>query len=490
MSLWPASWRRTSLFRRLLLAQLSLALGLAVVIGLMFYVERNVTVATLFADLWAPRMARAAGLQTVDRQTNDLQTNDPPAASLPTASPQIGRMQTDTLGSSSDEATAAVLVRDQPPESARLTSFFAPRFVALRQVLRSHGVPAGQIRLELGRHAPRIWLQVERPTAGPVWLGVPGRMVAPEWSRRALLALLLSLALVLGLSWWTAKRLALPLVQLRQRLQAQRPGAPNPTPPLPLQHAPPEVAAIDAAYSELLARWQQHERERALLLAGVSHDLRSPLGRIRMAAELLPDDPGVERRKAVVIRNVGEADRLIESFLDFVRSGELPCHDTVDLADAARSVVQSYERPFEQLSLEAPEQLLLPGANQLLVERLVVNLVDNALKHGRPPVRVCVIGPGESGATPSGSGASSDVSGRLCLIVEDAGDGLDPHQLEALQEAFRRGDSARTQAGSGLGLAIVRQVVTRTGGQLSFERDAQRQRVRVTWPTSALGPRA
>ncbi|WAC72680.1 ATP-binding protein [Roseateles sp. SL47] len=443
MSLWPASWRRTSLFRRLLLAQLSLALGLAVVIGLLFYVERNVNVATLFADLWAPRLAQAAGLQT------------PP-----------------------DDAPIPVLVQDQPPAAARLTSMFAPRFVALRQVLRTHGVPTSQIRLELGRHEPRIWLLVERPAASPVWLGVSGRMVAPEWSRRALLALVLCLALVLGLSGYTAKRLAQPLVQLRQRLEAQHPGTPETSPPLPLQHAPPEVAAIDAAYSELLARWRLHERERALLLAGVSHDLRSPLGRIRMAAELLPDDPGINKRKAVVIRNVGEADRLIESFLDFVRSGELPCNETVDVADAARAVVQSFDRPEDQLTLEAPAQLLLPHANRLLVERLVANLVDNALKHGRPPVVVRL-------ASQAAQPDSAHLEGQgICLSVEDAGDGLDPHQLEALQEAFRRGDSARTQAGSGLGLAIVRQVVTRLKGRLRFERHAQRQRVVVTWTAS------
>ncbi|ALV06073.1 sensor histidine kinase [Roseateles depolymerans] len=452
MSLWPASWRRASLFRRLLLAQLGLALGLAVVIGLLFYVERNVTVATLFADLWAPRLAQAAGLSTAQDGT--------PSGSLSPSSPSSSALSPSPLLSS-------VLVRDAPPDSARRTSYFAPRFVALRQVLRNHGVPASQIRLELGRHEPRIWLQVERPAASPVWLGVPGRMVAPEWSGRALLALVLCLALVLGLSGWTARRLAQPLVQLRQRLQAQQPGATDASPPLPLRNAPPEVTAIDAAYSELLARWQQHERERALLLAGVSHDLRSPLGRIRMAAELLPDEPGIDRRKAVVIRNVGEADRLIESFLDFVRSGELPCQDTVDLADAARAVVQAFEQAPEQLRLEAPAHLWLPRANRLLVERLVANLVDNALKHGRPPVRVSL---------------DRDAEGGLRLAVEDAGDGLDPHQLEALQEAFRRGDSARTQAGSGLGLAIVRQVVTRMRGQLRFEREADRQRVVVAWP--------
>jgi two-component system osmolarity sensor histidine kinase EnvZ len=139
----------------------------------------------------------------------------------------------------------------------------------------------------------------------------------------------------------------------------------------------------------------------------------------------------------------------------------------VDLAATARTTVSSFERTTDQLSLVAPASLEIPRANVLLVERLIANLVDNALKHGRPPVRVTV-----STEPPS-------------LTVHDAGDGLAPHQLEALQEAFQRGDSARAQAGSGLGLAIVRQVAARLGARLVFARDAQGQRVSVVW---ASGP--
>ncbi len=418
-----------SLFTRLLRAQLGLVIGLGLVIWVLFYVERNVTIARLYAEAWAPQLLAAAG-----------------------------------LGPAPVSSVGTVEQRSTPPETARRTSPLAPRFVALQGALQAHGVPVTELRIELARRQTRIWLAVQSADGRPLWLGVAGQVVAPEWSRRTLLALALVAALVVGLSWHTARRLARPLEGLRQRIEGQQPGAPYVAASAVDQ--PPEVAAIDAAYAELLARWQRHERERALLLAGVSHDLRSPLSRIRMAAELLPEAPAVAKRRDVITRNVGEADRLIESFLDFVRSGELPCDVPVDLAAAARAVVASFERPAAQLDVATPASLEIPKANLLLTERLIANLVDNALKHGRPPVRVTV-----TASPPS-------------LTVEDAGDGLAPHQLEALQEAFRRGDSARAQAGSGLGLAIVRQVATRLGARLVFARDAQGQRVSVVWPPS------
>lgn len=426
-----------SLFARLLRAQLGLVLGLSLVIWALFYVERNVTVARLYAELWAPPLLAAAALA-------------PPPTGL---------------------EAAGVERRVEPPPRSRPVSPLAPRFRALRTALQERGLPVQDMRVEIGRGKPWIWIQISGGDGTAQWLGFAGQVVAPEWSGRALLATVLIAALVLGLSWLTARRLAGPLERLRRRIDDLQPGAAYVAESA--EDRPPEIAAIEAAYAELMARWQRHERERSLLLAGVSHDLRSPLGRIRMAAELLPDDPESARRRAVIVRNVAETDRLVESFLDFVRSGELPCNETVDLAALARATVQSFERADDQLHLQAPDQLLLTNANPLLVERLIANLVDNALKHGRPPVRVTV---------------QVRPDGAMELSVEDAGDGLSPHQWQALQEAFRRGDSARSQAGSGLGLAIVRQASARLGAHLDFERDARGQRVRLVWD-SGRGPR-
>lgn len=409
-------WRLDSLFTRLLLTQLGLVLALGGLVGGLFYVERNVTIARLYAERWAPALARAAGLPSPQRA--------PPA--------------------SGDD----VLRREAPPESARLMQHDAPRFAALRRALQTQAVPVEEIRVDLRDVPTRVWLQVVPAGQPPLWLGIAGQLVVPEWSRRTLAALLGGGALLVVVSWLFTRRLTRPLEQLRARMQAAESGAtPGPTGGR-VTSASPEIVDIDTAYSALLARWQQQQRERAVLLAGVSHDLRSPLGRIRLGAELLPDTPAVAGRKAAIIRNVAEADRLIGSFLDLVRAETQAMDEVVDLCDAARTVLAGFDRSPAELTLQAPDRLLWPRAHRLLVERLLFNLVDNALKHGRAPVRLVLGGDGR----------------HAWIEVTDAGDGIAADQVEAMQEAFVRGDPSRSTPGTGLGLAIVRRIIEAQGG--------------------------
>jgi len=420
--------RFDSLFARLLLVQIALVLVLGLVFGMLFYVDRNITVAVLYADRWAPQLASAAGLA--------VEPNMP----------------------------SQVLRRDATPTSGRRMSLSAPRFAALRRALAERGVPIDDVMLGLDDPEALVWLHVVPDGRPAVWLGVAGQVVVPEWSPRTLLALVLVVSLVASASWAFTRRLTRPLERLRVRMRTHVPGLAGAASAHATSAMSPEIVAIDAAYSDLLARLQRHERERAVLLAGVSHDLRSPLARIRMAAELLPDAADVQTRRAVIVRNVAQADRLIESFLDFVRSSELEFDETVDLAAAARVVLAGFERPAGELSIEAPACLPWPRANRLLVERLLANLIDNALKHGRPPIRLVL-------------GADTD---HAWIEVVDGGDGVAPELVDRLQEAFTRGDDSRGTPGSGLGLAIVRQVAGRLGGEVSFDRGDGLHRVRVT----------
>jgi len=229
-----------------------------------------------------------------------------------------------------------------------------------------------------------------------------------------------------------------------------------------------EVVEIAHAWDELRQRLARHERERSLLLAGVSHDLRSPLSRIRLAAELLPEAEGVEARRSTIVRNADLADKLVGSFLDLVQAGQLVPDQRVDLCEAARRVVAA-QGPGADIRLAVPSKpVWLTRAHPLLVERLIGNLVDNALRYGRPPVSVVVQDPG------------GEVTG-ASLSVRDEGDGIPPARRARAQEAFWRGDPSRGVAGTGLGLAVVRQAAGRMDATLSFDGPPGFE-VRVTWP--------
>lgn len=428
--------RFNTLFVRLLLMQLALVISLGVLTLGLFYVERNMTIAKLYAELWAVQIAQ-------------------------------------TLGTAMDPVrnTSVLMQRTEIPSEARRPVVLVPSFIVIRRALKVSGITVDDAMLGRVGGEQVVWLHVVSPAKSPIWLALPGHILAPEWPARLLLALLVVAVLLIGASWGFTGRLTRPLEQLRLRMQSHAPGQKVsevlPSQPI-LRGATPEIVSIDQAYSDLLLRFETHERERAILLAGVSHDLRSPLGRIRMAAELLPDRDGKNTRQESIIRNVQVADRLIESFLDFVRSEELPLNETVDLAALVRSTTARFEKSEQDVKVTAPECLLVPAGNELLLDRLVSNLVDNALKHGRLPVCVGV----------------SSLQNEAVIEVSDAGQGPQPEALKRLQEAFARGAQSRSIPGVGLGLTIVRQIVNRMGGQLDFLRQANANVVRVRLPIS------
>lgn len=426
-------WRRLdSLFTRLLLVQLLLAVALMASYASLFKFDRNAAVARLVAERWAPALRAAAGWP---RQAHEVLHEVRRADTLP---------------------------------AQRLHAPLAtPRMAALDDELRHLGVPVQDTRVEGGgsRAGPVVWLQVRSPDGSSAWYGFSDAALLPHIPGGLLAAVLLAVVLTAGVSWLFTRGLTQPLNRLNERIRSHQPGEPAAA-PSPGGRPTPEVAGIESAYAQLLQRLEQHERERAQLLAGVSHDLRGPLARIRMAASLLPEEPASVPWRDTIVRNTLALDRLIESFLDHVRAGELALDQEVDLAAIARSAAAATGHGSDALAVQAPATLPLPGAHPLLLERMIANLLDNAFKHGRAPVALCI----------------EDRGALVVMEVSDGGAGVSGAQRDQLLQAFARGDAARHTAGAGLGLTVVARVVARMGGTLAFEQRDGRHVVRVELP--------
>lgn len=426
--------RNRSLFARLLVAQITMAIVLTAMLAIVFYVERNRTVAQLVTSSWAPSLlliARGVPIEQV-RQV----------------------------------APGPLLVSDMRPRDV----FIVASLTVLRRImlekLMEAGLPVADVvighRWDTEAGAPTLWLALRGDGGTLRWVGFESGLVDENLRERFLIATLLLFSLAVGASALIAHRLAQPLEALRARIAADDSTGGS------LPHASAEVQAIDEAWRALRQSLDQQERERALLLAGVSHDLRSPLGRIRLAAELLPDGEGIAPRREAIVRNAMQADRLVGSFLDHVRSGELPLNESVDVAALARNTAIQQQRSAAELSVEAPDFLLANQVNSILIERVISNLLDNAFTHGQSPVRLTV-----------GTGNS-----RIRIEVEDYGPGIAPEDQQTMLQAFARGDASRRQPGLGLGLAIVQRAALRMGGSVAFFRseDGARTIVRVDWP--------
>lgn len=212
------------------------------------------------------------------------------------------------------------------------------------------------------------------------------------------------------------------------------------------------AAQIDTMAAGLRDRLEQ---QRALLLA-ISHELRSPLTRARVNAELVADGP----ERDALLRDLGEMRELIATLLDSERlaaGGEALQRERVDLNALLRELIDT---SFAGRDLHFVPDAALPllPLDPTRVRLLARNLLDNALRHG--------------GGTPVEL-RTEQADGQLRLVVRDHGPGVAPGQLERLAQAFYRTDAARQRetGGVGLGLYLARLVAQAHGGRLSF-RDA------------------
>jgi two-component system osmolarity sensor histidine kinase EnvZ len=238
------------------------------------------------------------------------------------------------------------------------------------------------------------------------------------------------------------------------------------TPPPVAETGPSEIRTLAHAFNSMAADLKRLDEERALLLAGVSHDLRTPLARILLGLEMM-DDKGDAALKAGLVQDVEDIDAAIGQFLDFARlaAGEAAVPEG-DLNAIVREVCESYTRAGKAVStrLETlPPLALRPSA----VQRLIANLVDNALRHGGPAVEVVT--------WPEG--------GRAVIEVLDRGPGIPPGDSERMLQPFTRLDRARSTSGTGLGLAIVDRIARLHGGSVQLlAREGGGLRARVELP--------
>jgi two-component system osmolarity sensor histidine kinase EnvZ len=434
-------WWPDSLFTRMLLVQ-GLLVGAAVLIfSTLLVAERNVVLALPRTALWAPVLRQVA--------------------LGPIGAPAIPAFDVD--GGMRRVAAA-------PTARAWSVNLF-PAVRLLRTELALSGIGLGDIwAVREGIDISYVCV-IRVDDAQPVWIRVGGVNILPSWSIRLTAGLLSLIVLIMIISRYFVQRVTQPLARLHARMvHHTSAGVPlavaDVSPQLLARKPPPELKAMEVAYTRLAEQLARNERERALLLAGVSHDLRSPLARIRLIAELLPETTDLDEATSAVTRNVDQADKLVASFLEFVRTSTQRLDETVDAVAVVRQAVAGFNLPARDLVAQLPDRLVLHRASSLLLERLVVNLVENALKHGGMPVQVHM---GCVGKT-------------MELTVVDAGPGLPEGGAERLMEAFARGDASRGIPGFGLGLAIVQQIVTRLQGELLFERSPVGHRVQVVVP--------
>lgn len=319
----------------------------------------------------------------------------------------------------------------------------------------------GRCPLVLPASSPRrgVWVEMASPLER-VWLFVS--LPSPRgWPPDPLL---LSLSIGLGalgaLLLYLTLEIQRPLTRLQEALADV--GLEALPQALPDQGAP-AVRQLMARFNAMVLRLEDSGRERTTMLAGIAHDLRSPLTRLRLRLALAADGPMAPQELERAHADIRSIERITRQFMIFAgaEADETPVMVPLDalVAEAAAAV--------GEVPLELDLEPLVRRVRPIAVARAVGNLLDNALTYGRPPLRVVLrpLGPGEGEGRPHGEAAA--VESGFEIQVWDCGEGIDPQQWVKAMTPFQRLDQARGGEGHcGLGLAIAAKVARDHGGDL------------------------
>ena len=215
-----------------------------------------------------------------------------------------------------------------------------------------------------------------------------------------------------------------------------------------------EIREVNIGFNRMAERLAKIEAERALMLAGISHDLRTPLARLRLETELSVSDP---QTRDLMVADIEQLDEIIDKFLDYARPETSELGPVLLTGVISRCITPWRNNTRLQITVDVREDVLIQ-AEPVELGRVLSNLLENARRYGQSPT---------DGITRLEIVARVH-EGWVLLRVRDQGPGVSVETLKNLTQPFFRGDAARTSAtGSGLGLAIVERAVQRMGGTFS-----------------------
>lgn len=234
-----------------------------------------------------------------------------------------------------------------------------------------------------------------------------------------------------------------------------------------------EIIEVTRAFNQMSQGIKRFNEDRSLMMAGVSHDLRTPLTRIRIATEML--SPEHDLLAEGIIHDIDSMNAIIDQFIEYVRVDQESDIAEEDLNDLIHETVANVPSTWQkQLHLELSQ---VPAVNMRAtsIKRVVLNLLENAERYGHHHVWIR-------------SGYDLDQN-RVCFTVEDDGPGIPADKIEHYFQPFTQGDTARGGGGSGLGLAIIKRIVERHHGTIELSNRAEGGlRAQVSLPITSLEP--
>lgn len=289
---------------------------------------------------------------------------------------------------------------------------------------------------------PQIWIRSAHDPQR--WIVLRALSYRRQVIVSSMLVMLLAGVIALVIASFAARLLTQPLERLAAHAQALLAG--EPVVQTQLKGSPQEVRQLALAIGHAGERLRHAARERELMLAGISHDLRTPLTRLRLALEL--GDANDPLRREAMVADLEELDSALEQCLAFVRDGRDEPGREIDVITLVGQLLALRAHP-DAWQLQGPA-VFSAKIRPSMLRRAVGNLMDNAERYGAAPFEVAI---------------HTDETSWSIRVV-DHGPGIPADQMERIGRPFQRGDQARSSGGTGLGLSIVARAAELHGGKL------------------------
>ncbi len=301
---------------------------------------------------------------------------------------------------------------------------------------------AGEARVQFAAQPePAFWIRLMAQD-GPWWLIVPVERLRPPLPLGGILAMGAIILGILAVALAYAVQVTRPLRKLTEATESVAQGKMVTVD----VSGPLEIRTLAERFNAMTAALDEAQKTQRTLLAGLPHDLKGPLARLRLRAELATDPEMAQG----LLRDTHDMQAIVDQFLSYVRGLEPASYSMqpMQLAQWLSERVAHCQQAGQAIELLRADVCTVNADAQML-SRLLDNLVDNALHHGAPPVQVSLAATGK----------------QAVLTVRDHGPGIDTSLRAAAVQPFSRLDSARTRTGSvGLGLAIAERIARLHGG--------------------------
>ena len=294
---------------------------------------------------------------------------------------------------------------------------------------------------------------IRPPQAPNLWVKIPLLgLEEANFSPLIFFLVMIGLLSVVG-GWLFVRQLNRPLKELQ--LAAEHVGRGEFPEPLK-ERGTSEIMEVTQAFNHMSKGIKQLEQDRNLLMAGISHDLRTPLTRIRLATEMMSELDSFLREG--IETDIDDMNSIIDQFIDYIRHDSKDKAELEDLNVIVEEVVHAETPADRKINFQAGECPEIP-VRHVAIKRAIANLIQNALRYTDGDIDIVT--------------GTDKQKKCVFFIVSDQGEGIPEADIERLFQPFTQGDKARGTEGSGLGLAIIKRIIDTHGGKVELSNKAE-----------------